>query len=42
MGKYNRLLHTGKRGEIEQLLERNSLDLQSPETPPARVRMEDR
>lgn len=42
MGKYNRLLHTGKRGEIEQLLESNSLDLKSPETPPTRVKMEDR
>lgn len=41
MGKYNRLLHTGKRGEIEMLLKNNSLDLTAPETPPARVTMED-
>jgi hypothetical protein len=42
MGKYNRLLHTGKRGEIEHLLESNSLDLTSPQTPPTRIKMEDR
>lgn len=42
MGKYNRLLHTGKRGEIELLLENNSLDLEAPVTPPSRVKMEDR
>ena len=42
MGKYNRLLHTGKRGEIEHLLESSALDLESPRTPPVRVKMEDR
>lgn len=41
MGKYTRLLHTGKRGEIEQLLENNSLDLVAPVTPPVIIDMEE-
>ena len=41
MGKYTRLLHTGKRGEIEQLLGRNSLELEAPVTPPSRIKMEE-
>ena len=41
MGKYTRLLHTGKRGEIEQLLDRNSLELEAPVTPPSRIKMEE-
>ena len=41
MGKYTRLLYTGKRGEIEKLLEKNSLDLEAPATPPSRVKLEE-
>lgn len=41
MGKYTRLLYTGKRGEIEQLLERNGLELLPPDTPPTRITQED-
>ena len=41
MGKYTRLLYTGKRGEIEQLLKDNSLNLTDPRTPPVRVKLEE-
>lgn len=41
MGKYTRLLYTGKRGEIEQLLDAGTLDLTAPDTPPVRVKMEE-
>lgn len=41
MGKYTRLLYTGKRGEIEQLLQDNSLDLTAPVNPPVRVKIEE-
>lgn len=41
MGKYTRLLYIGKRGEIEKLLEKNSLDLEAPATPPSRVKLEE-
>ncbi|HIZ86088.1 MAG TPA: hypothetical protein IAC04_06330 [Candidatus Coprenecus stercoravium] len=42
MGKYTRLLHTGKRGEIEKLLEENGLNLVPPQTPPRRIIMEEK
>lgn len=41
MGKYTRLLYTGKRGEIEKLLEKNGLELVPPDTPPTRITLED-
>lgn len=41
MGKYTRLLYTGKRGEIEKLLEKNGLELLPPDTPPTRIAPED-
>lgn len=41
MGKYTRLLHTGKRGEIEQLLEENGLELLPPDTPPTRINLKE-
>ena len=41
MGKYTRLLYTGKRSEIEQLLKDNSLNLTDPRTPPVRVKLEE-
>lgn len=42
MGKYTRLLYTGKRGEIEKLLEKNGLELLPPDTPPTRITPEDK
>ena len=42
LGKYNRLLYTGKRGEIEKLLEENGLTLVPPVNPPTAIKMEDR
>lgn len=42
MGKYTRLLYTGKRGEIEKLLEKNGLELMPPDTPPTRITPEDK
>ncbi len=41
MGKYTRLLYTGKRGEIEKLLEKSSIDIKAPATPPTRVKMKE-
>ncbi len=41
MGKYTRLLYTGKRGEIEQLLEENGLELLPPDTPPTRINLKE-
>ena len=41
MGKYTRLLYTGKRGEIEQLLEENGLELLPPDTPPTRINIKE-
>lgn len=41
MGKYTRLLHTGKRGEIEKLLEDNGLSLIPPQSPPTRIRLKE-
>lgn len=41
LGKYTRLLYTGKRGEIEQLLEDNGLKLMPPQTPPTRIKLEE-
>lgn len=40
MGKYAEILNLGKRGEIEKLIEKESLELIPPVTPPARVKME--
>lgn len=39
LGKYTRLLYSGKRGEIEQLLEQNGLELLPPDTPPTRINL---
>ena len=41
MGKYTRLLHTGKRGEIEKLLEDNGLSLIPPQSPPTRIKLKE-
>ena len=41
MGKYTRLLYTGKRGEIEQLLKENGLELLPPDTPPTRINLKE-
>lgn len=41
MGKYTRLLYTGKRGEIKQLLEENGLELLPPDTPPTRINLKE-
>lgn len=39
LGKYSRLLHQSKRGEIEKSLEKEGSTLQAPQTPPIRVKM---
>ena len=36
-----RLLYSGKRGEIEQLLEQNGLELLPPDTPPTRINLKE-
>lgn len=41
LGKYTRLLYSGKRGEIEQLLEQNGLELLPPDTPPTRINLKE-
>lgn len=42
LGKYTRLLYTGKRGEIEKLLKENGLEeLMPPDTPPTRIKMKE-
>ena len=41
LGKYTKLLYSGKRGEIEQLLEQNGLELLPPDTPPTRINLKE-
>ncbi|HIZ86924.1 MAG TPA: hypothetical protein IAC03_02035 [Candidatus Coprenecus pullistercoris] len=41
LSKYTLLLRTGKRGEIERLLEDNGIELLPPQTPPQRIDSED-
>ena len=41
LGKYTRLLYSGKRGEIEQLLEQNGLEILPPDTPPTRINLKE-
>ena len=41
LGKYTRLLYSGKRGEIEQLLDQNGLELLPPDTPPTRINLKE-
>lgn len=41
LGKYTRLLYSGKIGEIEQLLEQSGLELLPPDTPPTRINLKE-